>query len=119
MVRMLVALLALAMPAALAAQDAPRVTLDQRMLLRCSATFALVADRQQRGEAWALEYPALGEAGREFFVRASAKVMDETGMTRDQVAERLRTEAQDIWQTQAIAQMMPVCLPLITVPGGG
>ena len=119
MLRSILAIAALLSPLALSAQEVPRVDLDQRMLLRCSATFAIVADRQQRGEGWALAYPAMAEVGREFFVRASAKVMDDTGMTREQVAVHLQTEAEDIWQTQAIAKMMPVCLPLLTVPGGG
>lgn len=84
----------LAVPAA--AQEPPRFTLEHRMLLRCSATFAIVAGEQQRGVASAAAYPPLGERGREYFVRASARLMDELELTREQVEASLRTEVEDL-----------------------
>jgi len=82
------------MPAA--AQESPRFTLEHRMLLRCSAAFAIVAGRQQRGEAGALAYPALGERGREYFVRASARLMDDLKLSREQVEASLRAEVEGL-----------------------
>ena len=84
----------LAAPAA--AQEPPRFTLEHRMLLRCSAAFAIVAGEQQRGAAWALAYPALGERGREYFVRASARLMDELALSREQVEASLRAEVEGL-----------------------
>src|SRR5688572_5144194 len=80
----------LAAPAA--AQEPPRFTLDQRMLLRCSAVFAIVAGEQERGFAAARAYPPLGERGREYFVRSSARLMDDLQLTREQVEASLRAE---------------------------
>ena len=46
----------------------------QRGAIRCSAAFAIVAERQRQGDADALESPPLGERGREFFVRVGARL---------------------------------------------
>jgi hypothetical protein len=91
----------LAVPAA--AQEPPPFTLEHRMLLRCSAAFAIVAGGQQRGEASALAYPALGERGREYFVRASVRLMDDLKLTREQVEARLRAEVNELQRTAAAA----------------
>ena len=87
----------LAVPAA--AQEAPRFTLEHRMLLRCSAAFAIVAGEQQRGVASAAQYPPLAERGREYFVRASVRLMDDLALTREQVEASLRTEAEGLQKT--------------------
>lgn len=81
--------LALAVPAA---AQAPALSLEQRTLLRCSAAFGIVAAEQARGIESG--YPPLGERGREYFVRASARLMDELGLTREQVAAMLRDEVE-------------------------
>lgn len=109
------ALLALALltaPAASFAQTPP-LSLEHRMLLRCSAAFALVAGRQAGGEADALAFPAIGPRGREYFVRASARVMDEAGLDRTAVALALEAEAHDLVANGTLAQVMPVCLTLL------
>lgn len=112
------ALAALLMPASVAAQESapepPRLTLDQQMLVRCSAAFALVANRQQAGEAWAQGYPTdLGERGREFFVRAVARVADETGAEPDDLVPLLRAEAEQLLDRQVLQAVMPPCLSLL------
>lgn len=88
---------ALAVPAA--AQQVPRFTLEQRMLLRCSAAFAIVAGEQHRGAPAAAAYPPLGERGREYFVRASARLMDELGLSREQVEAGLRGEVRGLQES--------------------
>lgn len=114
MIRLLAASVLAIAPLAAGAQSAPPVLdIDQRLLLRCSATFALVADRQQRGEAWARAFPPMAERGREFFVRASAQVMDETGLDRAAVGRLLAAEAEQLVAYDQIAAMMPVCLPYL------
>jgi hypothetical protein len=102
----------LAAPAPSIAQSAP-LSLDHRMLLRCSAAFALLANRQAGGEANALAFPPIGARGREYFVRASARVMDEAGLDRTAVAQALETEARDLVVNGTLAQIMPVCLSLL------
>ena len=104
---------ALSLASMSAMAQSPNLNLEQRMLLRCSAAFALVVHKQAAGDAAAQQYPDLSEHGREFFIRASAQVMDETGLSRDVLAEALRIEAQDLTTTDAVDQVMPVCLTII------
>ncbi|MCB2066843.1 MAG: hypothetical protein KDE15_09420 [Erythrobacter sp.] len=115
MIRTLLAMALAASPVATLAQDAaaPPLNLEQRMLLRCSAAFALVAGGQERGEAQALRWPAMGERGREFFVRAAAQVMDQAHLDRDQLAAALQAEADDITASGTLDQVMPPCLALL------
>jgi len=113
----------LAAPAA--AQAPPQFTLEHRMLLRCSAVFAIVAGEQQRGTPAALAYPALGERGREYFVRASVQLMDDLKLTREQVEASLRTEVEGLQkgtgegtgQSASIDSVMPPCLSALEASG--
>ena len=123
--RVLATLALLAAPAPLLAQlpapaapaAAVRLDLDQRLLLRCSATFALVANRQQAGEGWALAFPPMATRGREFFVLASARVIDETSIDRAGLDRLLAAEARQLVEYDQIASMMPICLPLLEEAG--
>ena len=104
----------MAIPAIAAAQTPPpQLNLDQRMLLRCSAAFALVSFGQDNGNAEAMQYPTMEKRGREFFVRASARVMDEAGLDRSQIEAALSAEAQDLVDTGKLEEVMPVCLSLL------
>jgi hypothetical protein len=113
----------LAVPAA--AQETPRFTLEHRMLLRCSAVFAIVAAEQQRGLASALAYPPLGERGREYFVRSSVRLMDDLQITREQVEASLRAEAEGLRKAAAEAadpaayvdSVMQPCLSALDASG--
>lgn len=118
----LAALLAAALVATpLAAQEAapaaaaapPPLSLEQRMLLRCSAAFALAANRQAAGEAWATALPPLAERGREFFVVATAQLADETGLDVPAFEPLLRAEAEALVAAGELQQIMPVCLTLL------
>lgn len=112
MIRILTALALIATPLAAAAQPAP-LSLEHRMLLRCAATAAMVAYGQEKGDPAMADYPDLRERGRDFFIRASVRVMDEAGLDRGLVETALRAEAADIAAAGSVHQMMPVCLPLI------
>jgi hypothetical protein len=123
MIRTLPFLAAALLPVSLAtpamAQPSPApMTLEQQMLLRCSAAFALSAGEQQRGVAGSRAYPALGERGREFFVRSAARLMDELKLTREQIQARLRGEAQALAAEPArLAEVMPPCLAALEASG--
>ena len=114
--RIFLALLIAAAPAlapiAAAAQPA-QLTLEQRMLLRCSAAFALVSRGQADANAEALAYPPLGNRGREYFVRASATVMQQAGLDRAAISAALSAEAQDLLDNGTLDAVMQVCLPLL------
>ncbi len=97
---------------------APALSLEQQSGVRCAAAFALVAQAQSTGDAEALEYPALGERGREFFVRTAARLIDETGLDRDGVARLLSAEAGRLAREEgALDRAMPPCLMLLEASG--
>ncbi|MGB7406970.1 MAG: hypothetical protein WA908_00550 [Pontixanthobacter sp.] len=96
---------------------ASELTLEQQTGLRCAAAFAIVAQGQGIGNADALTYPPLAERGREFFVRYSAQMIDQTDLTREQIASLLRDEAQNLWDRQEIEPIMPACLTLLEASG--
>ena len=96
---------------------APELTAQQNTALRCSVAFALVAEGQAKGDAKMAGYPALGERGREFFVRRSAQLMDETGLGRDHVAALLAGEIATLQAGGELAQVMPPCLLLLDASG--
>ena len=107
----------LAAPAA-AQVAAPReLSLEHRMMLRCSAAFALVAHRQETGDASVQQYPRLKERGSKYFVHASAKVMEQAGLDRPAITTALQAEARALLQGQTLAAIMPVCLSALDAAG--
>ena len=109
-----IALLSIAFP--LAAQQPAPLTLDQRMSLRCSAAFALIARGQETGDPVALAYPPLGVEAREYFVRAAAKVMDEAGLDEAGIGAALAAEARDLVERRNVDAVMRACLPQLGLP---
>lgn len=104
----------------LSAQDAAPpalLSLEQRTGLRCAAAFALLAQAQARGNAEALSLPPLAERGREFFVRFSAQLMDDRGLTREAVAGLLGEEARALAAGDTLQQVTPACLVLLDASG--
>lgn len=104
-------------PAQAQQPEPPELTVQQETALRCSVAFALVAEAQARGDPAVADYPPLNERGREFFVRSSAQIMDETGMTRDEVAVRLAAEIEALRADGALDRVMPPCLLLLDASG--
>jgi hypothetical protein len=91
--------LALALGATSAASQepaAPDLDLEQKMLLRCSAVFALVAFDQRRGAPIETDYPPIEDRGREFFVQAGAVLMDELELDRESLTILMRGEVDDL-----------------------
>ncbi|WP_121118798.1 hypothetical protein [Croceibacterium ferulae] len=106
-----IAIAMLALPAhAQVAPSAPALNLEQNMLLRCSAAFALGGHLQQAGSPQAAGWPPLAVGGREFFVRSSARLMTEAQLSREQIAALMMDAAQDLGQGDQLAKIMPVCL---------
>ena len=101
-------------PEAAAPEPAP-LTLQQSTALRCSAAFALGAAAQARGEG--REWPALALRGREFLVRSSAQIMDQTGRSRDRVALELTDQARALTEPGKLAATMTPCLLLLDASG--
>lgn len=111
--------------AALALQAAPAQTItepvaiaqENRAVLRCSAAFAMIANRQAQGEADARQWPDLGTRGREFFVRAMAQLMDATGLDRAGIAQLAGAEAKALSAKGAADKIMPSCLLMLEGSG--
>ncbi len=96
---------------------AAELTSENRAVLRCSAAFAMVSHGQTNGNADALKWPELGTRGREFFVRALAGLMDDTGLNRDGVSQLVSAEAQRLWDAGEINDVMPACLLMLETSG--
>lgn len=111
---MIFASLALALQAAAAP---PALTLDQNAAVRCAAAMALTAQAQVRGEPAATALPPLGERGREYFVRVSARLMDDLGLDRDQIASLFRQHAGELARSGEATGVARACLPLLDTAG--
>ena len=121
MIRFALATILLAAVPAAAQDAAPEegpaapLTLQQQAALKCSSAFALGAVEQAGGRH--ATWPPLAERGREFFVRTSAAIMDETGWTRDQVAAELTAQARVLKRPGELEAAMPPCLMLLDASG--
>jgi len=96
---------------------AQALSLEHRMLLRCSAAFALMAHRQAAGDQAAQAYPPLQQRGQEFFVRASVRVIDEAKLDREGVTAALTAEALELQEGNTLEQVMPACLSALDTAG--
>ncbi|MGI9377411.1 MAG: hypothetical protein ACR2PC_15165 [Tsuneonella suprasediminis] len=110
--------------APLAAQTTPpasdtapqaKLSLQQSAAVRCSAAFALGAGLQKAGKG--KDWPPLAARGREFFVRTSAQLMDETGMTRDAVGHLVQRTASELAEGDTLSKTMPACLSMLDSSG--
>ena len=108
----LAALLASAAPA-----EQPSLSLDAQARLRCAAAFAMVSHGQQNGNEAARKWPDLTIRGREFFVRSLAGLMDETGLDREGISQRVSAEAQALWDNGQVDEVMPACLVMLEQAG--
>lgn len=86
------------------APDFSKLTEDHKAALRCAAAFAIVATEQARGEKEAIAYPPLAYRGKEYFVRVSAQVMEQAGLSRETVKGLL---VQDVSEMQQQAAAYP------------
>ncbi|HSM53516.1 MAG TPA: hypothetical protein VK839_04990 [Erythrobacter sp.] len=104
-------------PVAPATRPAAPLSQENKALVRCSAAFALVSFGQENGNADAQKWPAIDPRGREFFVRALAQVMDETGLQRDALAGMVQAEAQRLLDEAQVDAVMPACLTMLEASG--
>jgi hypothetical protein len=97
--------------------ELPPLSQESRALLRCSAAFALVSQRQSIGEEAARKWPPLETRGREFFVRSLAQLMDETGLDREGIAWLAGFEAKALRDSGETDKVMPSCLVMLEASG--
>lgn len=99
--------------------DGGRAQLPQEhaAMLRCSAAFALVSYGQANGDEAVRAWPRIDPRGREFFVRSLAKIIDDTGMTREQASQMAKAEAQRLIDNNLLDNVMPGCLLMLDASG--
>src|SRR3569623_2136960 len=85
----------------------PQLTDDQRTLLHCSATFAIVSGRQHAGDKAALAFPDVTARGREYFVRALVELLDQAHLDHDTVARMVQAEAAQLQDSPDLLKGMP------------
>ncbi|MBY6218810.1 hypothetical protein [Qipengyuania aquimaris] len=128
MTRPLILLAALVHPASLAAQetdapvDLPALTLEQQTNLRCGVVFGIVDGYQSRNDERALAYPTIAPRGREFFVRTTAKIMEDERFTRPVIVSHVGRQMASLetdgeHDFEAIDEIMPACLSLLDASG--
>ena len=99
------------------ASPTPQLTAEQKTLLHCSATFALVSGRQHGGDKEALAFPDVTERGREYFVRAMVQLMDQTGLDRGAISGLVTQEANGLQESAVLYKQMPACLASLEASG--
>lgn len=87
--------------------------LEQAATARCALAFATVSRWQRIGDARGEAYANIeASGGREFFVRAMARLMDDAGLTREGIMALAASEVNSNSTPQGgerIAGMMPAC----------
>lgn len=112
---MLTVLAAFTLAAAPAAE--PALTPPQAEALRCGVVFALGAKLQADKAPVAARWPALGTRGKEYFVRVTARLIDDTGASRETLAAMAMRQVPALGDPAAVAAAMPGCLPLLEASG--
>lgn len=112
---MLTALAAITLAAAPAAE--PVLTPPQAAALRCGVVFALGAKLQEEKLPLSLAWPPLGTRGKEYFVRVTAKLMDDTKASRETLSAMAMRQVPALGSPAALAEAMPGCLPLLDASG--
>lgn len=95
----------------------PRLTPPQAAALRCGVVFALGTRMQADGAPLAADWPDLGTRGKEFFVRVTAKLMDDTGASREALTALTMRQVAELSDPAATAAAMPGCLTLLDASG--
>ncbi len=110
-------LLAAQNPSPQSSAESVQLSQENRAAIRCSAAFAMVAHGQSIGNEAAQKWPDLGTRGREFFVVALAQLMDDTGLERAGVTRLMTQEAQRLWDSGELDEVMPACLLMLEALG--
>jgi hypothetical protein len=113
---MLTILAAVTLAAAPAGAE-PALTPPQAEALRCGVVFALGAKLQADKAPLAAGWPPLTTRGKEYFVRVTAQLMDDTGASRETLAAMAIRQVPALSEPEALAAAMPGCLPLLDASG--
>ena len=97
----------------------PVLTPPQAEALRCGVVFALVTrmQREGKGAGAAPGWPPLGTRGKEYFVRVTARLMEDTGATRDTISAIAAQEVPALQAEGVLDAARPACLSLLAASG--
>ena len=112
-------MLTLLAAATLAAAPAgePVLTPPQAEALRCAVAFAIGARLQEQKSPVASGWPDLTARGKEYFVRATAKLMDDTKASRETLTGMVMRQMRTLSVPEEAAKAIPGCLPLLDASG--
>lgn len=100
-----------------AAPAEPVLTPPQAQALRCGVVFALAARLQDDKSPIAAGWPPLGTRGKEYFVRVTTRLMDDTKASRETLSAMAMRQVPELSSPEATAAAMPGCLPLLDASG--
>ena len=100
-----------------ASAPAPALAPPQLAALRCGVVFAMGSKMQLARKPAAAAWPPLAIRGKEYFVRVFARLMDDTGASRDQLSALAGKEAAALEDDRTIVAAMPGCLGLLDAAG--
>lgn len=110
-----------AAPAANATVTIDALPLEQAAGVRCAVAFATISSWQKASDARAAGFPDMAATGaREFFVQVMAKLIDDTGLSRENVITLTASAAQENEAeggAERIRAMMPACRMLQSASG--
>lgn len=93
-----------------------QLPIEESTAMRCGVAFAVVQGWQERQDPRGKDWPDLVElGGREFFVIAAAKLMDERGIDRATIKALTATEVELMLKDngEPAKAIMPACLLLL------
>lgn len=109
--------LALTLTQSAPAAELPELTLEQASSLRCAVAFGVVHQGQRQGVPGFDAYPVMAERGQEFFVRTTAKLMDDLGADRDTIMALVQQETIGLNSPERLGEVMPACLMMLDASG--
>jgi hypothetical protein len=94
-----------------------KLSRDQGVLVRCSAAFALHARLAAEGKADPALPASLAGRGKEYFVRAGAQLIDEAGLSREEVTLLMEDEISHLADPVVLAATLPGCIRSLEASG--
>ncbi|MFM7378450.1 MAG: hypothetical protein ACKO1O_10055 [Erythrobacter sp.] len=95
--------------------------LEQAAAARCAVAFATVSRWQKQGDARGKAYPDIeASGGREFFVRVMARLMEDTGLGREDIialSARAADDNEGEGGAERVKAMMPACQMMKSAAG--
>lgn len=97
--------------------DEISLSVELRAAMRCAAAFAVIAAYQDMDDPIARDWPEMEPRGREFFVRTSVRLIDETGASLEQIEALFSAEVRRLTKGDELEKVKPACLLMLNTSG--